>query len=161
MAKLEFKEENAQFELEVGDVLFTGTLNDLTPEQKDKQNKALKPIRAKNEIVSKLFSKINRLQIKLKTKTHLQEWDSVDKLETEIFKLQDEIAKEEDWLKKNYDQEAMFKERLSVSIESGYLESILKAGEKHGYENVFNTILLDIKERNKKKPLAVTNTSSN
>lgn len=151
MAKLNFKKENSKFELEVGDITLKGILNDLTKEQKEAQDEVLKPFKDMNESVSKLVARIERLQAQLKTKTHLKDWVTVDKIETEIFELQDQIKTKQDGLRENYDPESMFRDRISNSVVSTDIDAILEAGREHGYQNVFNTILQDIQEQNEKK----------
>jgi len=163
MAKLNFKKENSRFELEVDDEIYTGTLNDLTKRQLAAQNKILDPIKKLMKEVQDSFSKIERLQVKLTTKKRLECWNIVDKLEDDIFKLQDDIKEKENKVKifRDTKKEDMFKKRIEDTIESDYILDILVAGDKYGYENVFNTIIKDIQERNKKKKKAFTNISSN
>ena len=153
MAKLTFAKENSEFELEVGEEIYTGILHDLNTRQLAAQNKILSPIKKLNSEVMKAFAKIERLQTKLKTKQRLEDWKTLDKIEDEIFELQDEIKSKEvtikDFTEKKQPQ--LFKKRIEDTVESDDLKDILEAGKKHGYENVFNTILQDIDERNKKK----------
>jgi len=151
MAKLNFKKDNSKFELEVEDEVYTGILHDLTKRQLAAQNKILAPIRKEDAAIGKLFNKVERLQVKLNTKTKLKEWPAVDKLEDDIFTKQDEIKTRTDKLKKATKLEPLFKKRIEDTVESDNLKQILSAGAEYGYENVFNTILQDIDEKNRKK----------
>jgi len=154
MAKLNFKKENSKFELEVGDDLYVGILNDLTPKQKAAQDKILDPLKKENENIQKILDKIGRLETKLVVKTRRKLWKDVDEIQDKIFKLQDEIKTKRSNLDKTTDLETLHKDRIKTSIESDDLDKILEAGEKHGYQNVYDTILQDIIERNVKKPKA-------
>ncbi len=106
------------FELEVGNDKYTGTLKDLT----------------KGEI-----KKIEKL-------TPTKELKELKKLQRKPEKNADRINELLDIID-DFDVDEVFKARLEKSIDSQFREQILVVGASYGYQRVFDTIMEDIADK--------------
>lgn len=148
MAKLNFKDE---FTLEVGDDVYTGTLLDLDKKQKKDVNKIGAVDRGKNDELKDIYKKISRLQKNIEISEKLDDWDEVKRLQAALEREQDDGEKLEAELGASDSIERMFKKRIELTLVSDDKDEILAAGERYGYQNVYSTILQDIKETRAKK----------
>ena len=105
------------FELEVGEKMYSGTLRDLTKKEV-KQIEKLSP--------TKELKQLKKLE---------REEGDID----EINRLIDIVE--------GYDTEKVYKARLDMSLEGKHKDDILQVGEVYGYSRVYQTIIEDIAER--------------
>ena len=148
MAKLIFEQN---FTLEVGKEIYTGTLEDLSKSQKIAFDKVSKKKKADNKLLAKKQKAKERLERKIKINENLEKWEVLEDLENQLETIENEL---EIMVEKASDPkpiEDMFKKRIEMSVVSDNLDEILVAGEEHGYQNVFQTILQDIEDTNSKK----------
>lgn len=148
MAKLNFKDE---FTLEVGDDVYTGTLLDLDKKQKKDVNKIGEKAKAKNDELNSQYKRVARLQKNININENLNDWATVKTLQAELETLQDSAEALERELEADTSIERMFKRRMELTLVSDDKAEILAAGERYGYQNVYSTILQDIKETRAKK----------
>lgn len=148
MAKLNFKDE---FTLEVGDDVYTGTLLDLDKKQKKDVNKIGEKAKAKNDELNSQYKQVARLQKNITINEKLNDWTTVKTLQAELEALQDSAEALERELETDTSIERMFKRRMELTLVSDDKDEILAAGERYGYQNVYSTILQDIKETRAKK----------
>lgn len=148
MAKLNFKDE---FTLEVGDDVYTGTLLDLDKKQKKDVNKIGEKAKAKNDELNSQYKQVARLQKNITINEKLNDWATVKTLQAELEALQDSAEALERELETDTSIERMFKRRMELTLVSDDKDEILAAGERYGYQNVYSTILQDIKETRAKK----------
>ncbi|RLA73931.1 MAG: hypothetical protein DRG30_05760 [Epsilonproteobacteria bacterium] len=139
--------EKEYFELEVGEDIYTGNMIQLSKKQieaiEKMGNKALLPK------IEKAIRKSRKIERKIEIKEKLNDWESVEKLQDELSKheeLVDTLTIEIDKI----NQDDLYKKRLELSLVSDEKREIMELGKKYSYENVLNTILLDIKERKAK-----------
>ena len=139
--------EKEYFELEVGEDIYTGNMIQLSKKQieaiEKMGNKALLPK------IEKAIRKSRKIERKIEIKEKLNDWESVEKLQDELSKheeLVDTLTIEIDKI----NQDDLYKKRLELSLVSDEKREIMDLGKKYSYENVLNTILLDIKERKAK-----------
>jgi len=144
--KLVFIEE---FELEVGEESYKGTLRDLTKkERKDnekKQKKALDLIKKSDKLVKEINSLNSRKEIKEK----LNEWSECEKLLLEVDEKHNELEETNSQLENKNFNEDVFKDRLELSLGGDDKKTIMEIGEEYGYQKVFETIQKDIMEKKK------------
>lgn len=148
MAKLLFKKD---FTLEVGEEFFKGVFNDLNKSQKAEFEKSNKQKKSDNKKLQGLVRDLKKIARKIEVKEHLEKWDEVETLEEQKEVLESSTERLTEKLADPALIEAMFKKRIEISVESDDLDKILSAGEFYGYQNVYNTILQDIEDRQSKK----------
>ena len=148
MAKLSFKQE---FELEVGEDTYTGVLKELTKEQRKSFEATNKSKKEKTSQLEKKIKQLKKLKRRIEIKEKMEAWADVDTLEAELDTLEVELEERAEEISNPKELEKLYKQRLTLSIESLDLDAILSAGEEHGYQRVFETIIEDISEKKKGK----------
>jgi len=148
MAKLKFIQD---FTLEVKDEKYTGILQDLTKSQKATFDKLNKVKKDENKLLQTKLKKIKKLERKILINEKQEKWSVLESLEDQLTIIEDEVEVLTLKLSDPKPIEVMFKKRIQTSVVSDDLDAILEAGEEHGYQNVFQTILEDIEDQNAKK----------
>jgi len=144
MAKLKFKQD---FELEVGDDVYIGTLKDLTKAERKQFEEDNKSRKDDNNKLQKLLKQIKKTKRKIEVSEKLEQWDKVDTLENKLDDLEASFEELSEKIENPAYIEEMFKLRIKMSVESKDKEKILSIGEQYGYQKVFNTILEDVSEK--------------
>ena len=139
--------EKEYFELEVGENTYTGYMIQLEKKQIESiekmGNKSILPK------IEKAIRKSRKIERKIEIKEKLNDWAAVEKLQDELSKHEELVDKLNIEIDK-INQDDLYKKRLELSLISDEKKEIMELGEKYFYENVLNTILRDIKERNEK-----------
>ena len=148
MAKLTFKQP---FTLEVGDSIYSGTLNDLSKEQKKEFDKKSEQLKNQLDNLKKQVKAYEKVKRNIEIAEKCDDWEEVRALEKDLQKIDSVIEKMTLKIDEDNLSELLYKDRLESSIESDNKKDILKAGEMYGYGLVFETIYKDVQEYNSKK----------
>ena len=148
MAKLTFKQP---FTLEVGDAIYSGTLNHLSKEQKKEFDKKSEQLKSQLENLGKQVKAYEKLKRSISIAEKCDDWEEVRSLEKDLHKLESALEKLNNKIEEDNLSETMFKDRIEFSVESDNKQDILEAGNIYGYGLVFETILKGVEEYNAKK----------
>jgi len=139
------------FELEVGDNTYYGKVRDLTKKEINQEDKKRSKYKKMFDDLNKVKNKIDKTKRNIQIEEKLNNWESVKELNSKLTQLEDERDNKSDEIMQVNNFEMFFKERIEATVISEDIVEILEAGETYGYENVLNTIYLDVKDRLSKK----------